>query len=172
MALAARDAGYEYLAITDHSASFGFGDEVSPDRLREQIERIRSLSARRGRRDRAAGRLARSTSCPTASLDYDDELLAELDWVVASVHSSFRMDAGRDDRADRARDRATRYVDVIGHLSGRKIERRAPYEFDFEARDRGGRRDRARCSRSTRAPTGATSTRSTRARRRRPGFRS
>ena len=44
MALAARDAGYEYLAITDHSASFGFGDEVSPDRLREQIERIRELS--------------------------------------------------------------------------------------------------------------------------------
>ena len=44
MALAAREAGYEYLAITDHSASFGFGDEVSPDRLREQIERIHALS--------------------------------------------------------------------------------------------------------------------------------
>src|SRR5207248_4392087 len=44
MALAARAAGYQYLAITDHSASFGFGDEVSPDRLREQIERIRDLS--------------------------------------------------------------------------------------------------------------------------------
>ena len=53
MAIAAREAGYEYLAITDHSASFGFGDDLSPDRLREQIERIR---ATRGRRDRAARR--------------------------------------------------------------------------------------------------------------------
>ena len=44
MALAARAAGYEYLAITDHSASFGFGDEVSPEQLREQIARIRELS--------------------------------------------------------------------------------------------------------------------------------
>jgi len=42
MAVAAKDAGYEYLAITDHSASFGFGDEVSPDRLREQIAHIRA----------------------------------------------------------------------------------------------------------------------------------
>src|SRR6202012_1703553 len=44
MALVARAAGYEYLAITDHSASFGFGDEVSPARLRQQGERIRALS--------------------------------------------------------------------------------------------------------------------------------
>ena len=53
MAIAARDAGYEYLAITDHSASLGFGDDLSPDRLREHVERIRSDA---GRRDRAARR--------------------------------------------------------------------------------------------------------------------
>jgi DNA polymerase (family 10) len=58
MALAAREAGYEYLAITDHSASFGFGDEVSPERLLQQIARIRgAVGLRDGRRADAAGRI-------------------------------------------------------------------------------------------------------------------
>jgi DNA polymerase (family 10) len=131
MALAARDAGYEYLAITDHSASFGFGDEVSPDRLGEQIARVHALS----QTDAVGGieLLAGSevNILPDGALDYDDELLAELDWVVASVHSSFAMDATRmTDRIVSAIENP--YVDVIGHLSGRKIERRKPYEFDFE----------------------------------------
>jgi DNA polymerase (family 10) len=131
MALSARDAGYEYLAITDHSASFGFGDEVSPDRLREQIERVRELSGGDtvGGIELLAG--SEVNILPDGSLDYEDELLAELDWVVASVHSSFAMDsAAMTDRIVQAIENP--YVDVIGHLSGRKIERRKPYEFDFE----------------------------------------
>jgi DNA polymerase (family X) len=132
MALAAGDAGYEYLAITDHSASFGFGDEVSPDRLREQIERIRTLSGT----DAVGGVKLLAGSevniLPDGGLDYDDELLAELDWVVASVHSSFAMDSAKmTQRIVRAIENPM--VDVIGHLSGRKIEHRAPYQFDFEA---------------------------------------
>jgi DNA polymerase (family 10) len=132
MALAARDAGYEYLAITDHSASFGFGDEVSPDRLREQIERIRTLSGT----DPVGGVQLLAGSevniLPDGGLDYDDELLAELDWVVASVHSSFAMDSAKmTQRIVQAIENPL--VDVIGHLSGRKIEHRAPYQFDFEA---------------------------------------
>ncbi len=131
MALAARDAGYEYLAITDHSASFGFGDEVPPERLREQIKRIRKLSGTEavGGIQLLAG--SEVNILPDGTLDYDDELLAELDWVVASVHSSFGMAAAAmTDRIVNAI--ASPYVDVIGHLSGRKIERRPPYEFDFE----------------------------------------
>ncbi len=131
MALAARDAGYEYLAITDHSASFGFGDEVSPERLGEQIERIRSLSGSEavGGMQLLAG--SEVNILPDGTLDYADELLAELDWVVASVHSSFAMDS--DAMTERiVRAISNPYVDVIGHLSGRKIERRAPYAFDFE----------------------------------------
>ncbi|MGO9821620.1 MAG: DNA polymerase/3'-5' exonuclease PolX, partial [Solirubrobacteraceae bacterium] len=131
MALAARDAGYEYLAITDHSASFGFGDEVSPDRLREQIERIRGLSGTDaiGGIELLAG--SEVNILTDGKLDYDDELLAELDWVVASVHSSFQMDAAQmTARIVSAIENP--YVDEIGHLSGRKIERRPPYEFDFE----------------------------------------
>jgi DNA polymerase (family 10) len=68
---------------------------------------------------------------PDGRLDYDDDVLAELDWVVASVHSSFRMDGGAmTERIIRAIEHPL--VDVIGHLSGRKIERRAPYAFDAE----------------------------------------
>jgi DNA polymerase (family X) len=132
MALAARAAGYEYLAITDHSASFGFGDEVSPDRLREQTARIRELSGS----DEAGGVQLLAGSevniLPDGRLDYSDELLAELDWVVASVHSSFAMDsAAMTERIVRAV--SNPLVDVIGHLTGRKIERRPPYAFDFPA---------------------------------------
>jgi DNA polymerase (family 10) len=127
MARAARDAGYEYLAITDHSASFGFGDEVSPDRLLEQIELIRGTSV--DGIELLAG--SEVNVLPDGSLDYDDELLAELDWVVASVHSSFRMPAdAMTERIVRAIEHPL--VDVIGHPSGRKIERRPPYEFDIE----------------------------------------
>ncbi len=132
MALAARDAGYEYLAITDHSASFGFGDEVSPDRLREQIERIHSLSGT----DAVGGmRLLAGSEVnilPDGTLDYADEVLAELDWVVASVHSSFGM-ASEQMTARIVHAIENPLVDVIGHLSGRKIEQRPAYAFDFEA---------------------------------------
>jgi DNA polymerase (family X) len=132
MALAARGAGYEYLAITDHSASFGFGNEVSPTRLAEQVARIRELSG-----GEAVGGLtllagSEVNILPDGSLDYDDETLATLDWVVASVHSSFQMDAAAmTARIIRAIENPL--VDVIGHPSGRKIARRPPYEFDFHA---------------------------------------
>jgi DNA polymerase (family 10) len=127
MARAARDAGYEYLAITDHSASFGFGDEVSPDRLLEQIELIRGTSV--DGIELLAG--SEVNVLPDGSLDYNDELLAELDWVVASVHSSFRMPPdAMTERIVRAIEHPL--VDVIGHPSGRKIESRPPYEFDVE----------------------------------------
>jgi DNA polymerase (family 10) len=132
MASAARDAGYEYLAITDHSASFGFGNEVAPGQLREQIARVHELSGSTevGGITLLAG--SEVNILPDGSLDYDDEILAALDWVVASVHSSFQMDsATMTKRIVRAI--SNTLVDVIGHLSGRKIERRPPYSFDFPA---------------------------------------
>ncbi|MBV9366614.1 MAG: PHP domain-containing protein, partial [Solirubrobacterales bacterium] len=127
MALAARAAGYEYLAITDHSASFGFGDEVSPERLREQIAHIRAVDI--DHLELLAG--SEVNILPDGSLDYDDELLSELDWVIASVHSSFRMSAEQmTARMIRAIEHPL--VDAIGHPSGRKLERRAPYSLDIE----------------------------------------
>jgi DNA polymerase (family X) len=127
MAVAARDAGYEYLAITDHSATMGFGSDVSPERLREQIARIRSTEID-GIQLLAGSEV---NILPDGSLDYDDELLAELDWVVASVHTSFRMPAEKmTERMVRAVEHPL--VDVLGHPSGRKLEQRRPYEFDLE----------------------------------------
>jgi DNA polymerase (family 10) len=127
MAMAAREAGYEYLAITDHSASFGFGDDLSADRLQAHIAVIRST------RVEGLTLLAGSevNILPDGSLDYDDEVLKQLDWVVASVHSSFRMPSEEmTGRIIRAVEHPL--VDAIGHLSGRKIERRLPYAFDAE----------------------------------------
>ena len=128
MAVAARDAGYEYLCITDHSASMGFGAEVTDAQLLEQIERVRTTEV-----DGIELLVGSEVNVlPDGSLDYPDELLAQLDWVVASVHTSFRMPrAEMTARIVRAIEHP--YVDCIGHLTGRKIERRPPYEIDFEA---------------------------------------
>jgi DNA polymerase (family 10) len=128
MATAARDAGYEYLAITDHSASFGFGDDLSPERLREHVEQIRATHV--DGIELLCG--SEVNILPDGSLDYADDVLAELDWVVASVHSSFRMASdAMTERMVRAIEHPL--VDVLGHPSGRKIEQRPPYAFDIEA---------------------------------------
>ena len=127
MARAALEAGYEYLAITDHSASMGFGADVSDDELLRQIELIRSTEV-------PGVRLLAGSEVnirPDGSLDYPDELLAQLDWVVAERSHVIPDELRGDDRADHPRHREP-YVDCVGHLSGRKIEQRTPYEFDFE----------------------------------------
>jgi len=129
MAAAARERGLEYLAITDHSASHGFGNHVTPDDLRRQIERIREVDARTPDLRLLAG--SEVNVLPDGSLDYEDDLLAELDWVVASLHSSFRMDeAEMTERMVRAIEHPL--VDAIGHPTGRLIERREPYAIDLE----------------------------------------
>jgi DNA polymerase (family X) len=128
MATAAREIGYEYLTITDHSASFGFGDDLSPERLREHVERIRATQVE------GIELLAGSevNILPDGTLDYDEDVLGALDWVVASVHSSFRMASDvMTERIIRALEHPL--VDMLGHPSGRKIERRTPYAFDAEA---------------------------------------
>ncbi|MBX5468574.1 MAG: DNA polymerase/3'-5' exonuclease PolX [Thermoleophilaceae bacterium] len=130
MAEAAKARGYEYLAITDHSASHGFGNDVQPDALRAQIERVRALDARMDGIRLLAG--SEVNVLPDGSLDYDDELLAELDWIVASVHTSFRMgEREMTERMIRAMEHPL--VDAIGHPTGRLIERREPYRLDIDA---------------------------------------
>ena len=130
MAAAARERGREYLAITDHSASHGFGNHVSPGALRRHVEHIRAVDAELGDGFRLlAG--SEVNVHPDGSLDYDDELLAELDWVIASLHSSFRLgEREMTDRMVRAIEHPL--VDAIGHPTGRLIERREPYALDLE----------------------------------------
>ncbi len=69
---------------------------------------------------------------PDGTLDYDDELLAQLDWIVASLHSSFRIgEKEQTERMIRAMEHPL--VDLIGHPTGRLIERREPYALDIDA---------------------------------------
>jgi DNA polymerase (family X) len=130
MGLAARERGYEYLAITDHSASHGFGNDVSPEQLRRQIELIREANDRVQGIELLAG--SEVNILPDGSLDYEDELLAQLDWVVASVHTSFAMaEQAMTERMIAAIEHPL--VRAIGHPTGRLIERRAPYAVDLDS---------------------------------------
>jgi DNA polymerase (family X) len=127
MATTAHEHGYEYLAITDHSATHGFGNDVQPDELRRQIERVRAIEI-------PGFTLLIGTETnvlPDGRLDYDDELLAELDWVVASVHTSFRM---AEDEMTARMVTAIEHplVDAIGHPTGRMLGKREGYRIDLD----------------------------------------
>jgi len=129
MALAARARGYSYLAITDHSASHGFGNHVEPAELERQIERVREVSASLEDIEVLIG--TETNILPDGSPDYDDDLLARLDWVIGSVHTSFGMrEREMTDRMVAAIEHP--WIDAIGHPTGRKIETRAAYAIDME----------------------------------------
>jgi DNA polymerase (family 10) len=132
MAEAARARGYAYLAITDHSASHGFGNHVTPEQLAQRIEEIRELNkSLKSKRFRVlAG--SEVNIHTDGSLDYDDVLLAELDWVIASIHTSFRMKP-KELTARVVAACEHPLVDCIGHPTGRMIGRREPYDIDIEA---------------------------------------
>lgn len=132
MVLAALDLGQEYLAITDHSPRLRVANGLSVDRLRAQIAQVRAL-------DRAVAPFRVLTGIEVdilddGGLDQEGGLLAELDVVVASVHSSLRMDRRAMTRRLLAAV-ANPNVDVLGHCTGRKIagRLRPPSEFDARA---------------------------------------
>ncbi len=130
MAEAGRERGYAYMAITDHSASHGFGDHVTEERLWERIEEVREWNkGKRGFRLLAGSEINIGLD---GSLDYPDDLVEALDWVVASVHTSFSISAEQMTERVLAAIENPR-VDCIGHLTGRLIGRREPYGIDVEA---------------------------------------
>jgi DNA polymerase (family 10) len=131
MAEAAQARGYSYLAITDHSASHGFGDHVTPEALKARIEEVAAYNAsHKGRFRLLAG--SEVNILPDGSLDYEPELLEALDWVVASVHTSFRISPKKmTERVITAVENPN--VDCIGHPTGRLINKREPYDIDIEA---------------------------------------
>jgi len=125
----ARARGYEYLAITDHSATHGFGDHVDADTLLRQVERVRGLNAQLDGFELLIG--TETNILGDGSVDYDDAVLEQLDWVVASVHTSFQMgEQAMTERIVTAMEHPL--VDVIAHPTGRKIETRSPYALDLE----------------------------------------
>ena len=143
MALAAIERGYEYLAITDHSHYLREGRMEAQDR---EIDAVNKKLA--------PFRLLKGVEVnirADGSLDVPDEVLAERDWVVASIHSAFHRDP--TDRLCGAMENP--HVDSIGHLTGRKIGRREGMAIDPGVSWR-RRRERAPHSRSTPSPTAST----------------
>ena len=126
---AARKRGYKYVAITDHSKSLGVAGGLSDDDLMKHMEEIRSIGSKY-----ADIRVLAGTEVDIrldGTLDYSDELLGKLDFVVASVHSGFKQ--SRSELTARVvRAMQSPYVRVIGHPTGRLLGDRDPYEIDFE----------------------------------------
>jgi len=123
--------GYQYLGITDHSKAAAYAGGLTEDRLRLQHEEIDHLNKE------FAGdlRILKGTECDILKdgvLDYADEMLAELDFVVASIHSNFNLSQEEQTRR-MLRAISNPYVDIIGHPTGRLLLERAGYALDMEA---------------------------------------
>ncbi|HNS19356.1 MAG TPA: DNA polymerase/3'-5' exonuclease PolX [Sedimentisphaerales bacterium] len=130
MAQAAKSLGYEFLCITDHSQSTIIANGQSPERLARQIEQIHRINAKLKGITILAG--AEVDILAEGRLDFENELLADLDWVVASVHSALGGTRERVTlRALKAMDNP--YVSCIGHPTGRLIGRREAMDLDMAA---------------------------------------
>jgi DNA polymerase (family 10) len=129
MVEAGRKRGYQYVAITDHSKSLGVAGGLSDADLIRHTDECRSLNEKYSDIRVLAG--TEVDIRQDGSLDYSDDLLAKLDFVVASVHSGFKQTrAELTERVVRAMQNP--YVRVIGHPTGRLLGDRDPYELDFD----------------------------------------
>ncbi|MEY2488096.1 MAG: polymerase [Verrucomicrobiota bacterium] len=130
MAAAARELGLQYLGIADHSRSSIQARGLDAARLRTQVAAIRKLN-----REFDNFRLFAGVECDIlrdGALDFDDEVLAELDYVVASVHSAFTLsEADMTRRIIRAM--SNPFVTMLGHPTGRLLLKRDPYAVDIPA---------------------------------------
>ena len=130
MVLAAKERGLQYLAMTDHSVGRGIANGLSVERLDRHMETVRQIE-----RDIGGIHLLRGTEMDIradGTLDYKDDVLDRLDWVIGSIHSGMGQDATTmTERIIKAMHNP--YVDVIGHLSTRLVGERQPIEADYEA---------------------------------------
>ena len=129
MVEAALDRGYQYVALTDHSAGRGIANGLSQERLLQQIDILRALDERYPIKVLSGSEV---DIRPDGTLDYPDELLEKLDVVVASVHSALGQDSSQmTERVIRAMRRPQ--VTAIGHPTGRLLGSREPVDIDMEA---------------------------------------
>jgi DNA polymerase (family 10) len=129
MARVAKERGYEYIAITDHSQFLKVANGLTADDLKRQREEIDRVNERLEGITVLAG--VEMDILPDGSLDYPDAVLQELDLVIASIHSGFMQDEERLTRRIIAA-MENPYVHIIAHPTGRLINRRDPYGLDVE----------------------------------------
>ncbi|HEY0440937.1 MAG TPA: PHP domain-containing protein [Xanthobacteraceae bacterium] len=130
MVEATRKRGYGYFGVADHSRSAGYAGGLSLEEIEAQHAAVDKLNKRlRGEFRVLKG--IESDILADGSLDYPDEVLARFDFVVASVHSRFRLDpATQTERIIRAV--ANPHTTILGHMTGRQLLRRPGYEIDIE----------------------------------------
>jgi DNA polymerase (family X) len=129
MAEACRARGYQYMAITDHSQYLKVANGLTRERLIKQREEINKLNEKYDDFLILAG--VEMDILPDGSLDYDDEFLAEMDFVIASIHSAFSQP--KEKIMERLKNALTNaHVDLIAHPTGRKIGRREGYDVDID----------------------------------------
>jgi DNA polymerase (family 10) len=126
---AARARGYRYIVVSDHSHSATVAGGLSADELRTHVEKIRRVQ-----KAHPQIRILAGTECdilPDGSMDYPDDLLAELDLVIGAVHSRFKQPKAEMTRRICAA-LANPHVNILAHPTGRLIGERDPYDVDLE----------------------------------------
>ena len=130
MALAARDAGYHYIGICDHSKAVVYANGMDEDRCRAQWEEIDAVNA-----ELEGIRILKGIEVdimPEGNFDFEEEFLAEFELVVASIHSVFSMT--REEATERViRAVSSPYVDILGHPTGRLLLSRDGYPLNAKA---------------------------------------
>src|ERR1700722_6633046 len=129
MALAAKALGYEYISLTDHSKAVTVANGLDEKRTLEQIKKIQAANAKQlGIRILASSEV---DVLKNGKLDLDDEVLAQLDVVLVSIHSYMTMErAEMTDRILAAIENP--YTQIVGHPTGRLVLRRDAYAYDME----------------------------------------
>jgi DNA polymerase (family 10) len=129
MAAAAEQRGWEYLGISDHSKSSFQAGGLDEARLTKQLEAIAELNASQKYRLRVLSG-SEVDILKDGTLDFADDVLAQLDFVVASVHNLFTLDReAQTARIIKAIE--NEHVDMVGHLTGRLLNKREPYDVDI-----------------------------------------
>ncbi|MEH2512161.1 DNA polymerase (family 10) [Nitrobacteraceae bacterium AZCC 1564] len=130
MAEATRKRGFEYFGVADHSQSAHYAGGLSLEEIAEQHREVDRLNRRYGSKFRILKGIE-ADILADGSLDYPDSILSGFDFVVASVHSRFKMP--RKEQTDRIlKAIGNRYTTILGHMTGRQLQRRPGYDLDID----------------------------------------
>ncbi len=123
------ERGFQYIGISDHSQTAIYASGLRESEIERQHEEIDKLSEKYPQIKLLKG--IESDILPDGSLDYNDRILASFDYVIGSIHSSFRL--GKEAMTQRLlRAIENKYMSILGHVTGRLLLSRKPYELDLE----------------------------------------